>query len=599
MRRTRQRKVPTPGPQLLPSPQTPSAASNSEQKCSCELVKHWFQVFLANLFSHVGLCILVVGYSIAGAFLFESLENRPSLTPEPPGTRRENYDDDHHEPFLCEKDRVCVGTTDLDTVLLCVEQCIECCGTFKNGAMKAINRNNTVVAKLVKKQMYDASMSKGMRWKAVMAQTGQPLWTFSSALLFSITVITTIGYGNMTPETPEGRLCTILYALFGIPLMLIWLSKIGSLLGKVLTLIYTRLFCGCKRRHQHQRTITPSSPLPTVTIIDGPQDASVRVSTEITRSPTLDLNPTEPPLFGAPSGNVLKNALVPAPIMILAKSPSNPLLMNPTTTTTTADAVLLGAPTAQVLMNALAPLPLMWAAKSPTGSSGFFELGRPHSSLKLITTARLFERKGSVLMRRTTSENFLSSKARRPVDLIALRGRRHSLDHSDNCLNKDRAITREHLVELRPMSRREKPQSRAKSSCSSERQHRVATNLRRRTTGCCGGRDKDDDPVPYVLVLGIVVIYVCVGGGIFSRLEGWEFMEGFYFCFITLTTIGFGDFVPGQSTIAAARDNELTLILVVLYLILGLAIIAMAFTMLQKRVSKRCRRVAAMIGLRG
>jgi len=31
-------------------------------------------VFLTQLFSHVGLCALVVAYSIGGAFLFELLE---------------------------------------------------------------------------------------------------------------------------------------------------------------------------------------------------------------------------------------------------------------------------------------------------------------------------------------------------------------------------------------------------------------------------------------------------------------------------------------------------------------------------------------------
>lgn len=33
---------------------------------------------------------------------------------------------------------------------------------------------------------------------------------------------------------------------------------------------------------------------------------------------------------------------------------------------------------------------------------------------------------------------------------------------------------------------------------------------------------------------------------VFSHVEGWSFSEGFYFAFITLSTIGFGDYVVGE-----------------------------------------------------
>jgi len=41
---------------------------------------------------------------------------------------------------------------------------------------------------------------------------------------------------------------------------------------------------------------------------------------------------------------------------------------------------------------------------------------------------------------------------------------------------------------------------------------------------------------------------------IFSHVEGWSFSEGFYFAFITLSTIGFGDYVVGEK--GAATDHR-------------------------------------------
>lgn len=35
----------------------------------------------------------------------------------------------------------------------------------------------------------------------------------------------------------------------------------------------------------------------------------------------------------------------------------------------------------------------------------------------------------------------------------------------------------------------------------------------------------------------------------FSHVEGWSFREGFYFAFVTLSTIGFGDYVVGEDGI--------------------------------------------------
>ena len=109
----------------------------------------------------------------------------------------------------------------------------------------------------------------------------------------------------------------------------------------------------------------------------------------------------------------------------------------------------------------------------------------------------------------------------------------------------------------------------------------------------------EDVTVPFSLCLLVMAAYILGGALLFSQWEGWGYLDGSYFCFITLSTIGFGDMVPGGSMIGQMSDEEdmklepspfnKKFVLCSLYILLGMALIAMCFNLMQEKVVKGFR----------
>ncbi|XP_034943392.1 potassium channel subfamily K member 18-like [Chelonus insularis] len=198
--------------------------------------------FLACL----GICVLVFGYTLLGAFAFMALEG---------GFKIESPSDDAAARQLRANtvERLW-GITELLNVLykenwtrLAEREILD----FQEKMARSLNHDRSSFS------VYGGTIQRSSKGHDRLKDS-RPMsdrrWTFGSSLLYSLTLITTIGYGSVAPRTIWGRVITVVYALAGIPLMLVYLSTIGDVFARSFRRLYGRLChrnndCGKKQKN--------------------------------------------------------------------------------------------------------------------------------------------------------------------------------------------------------------------------------------------------------------------------------------------------------------------------------------------------------------
>lgn len=116
-----------------------------------------------------------------------------------------------------------------------------------------------------------------------------------------------------------------------------------------------------------------------------------------------------------------------------------------------------------------------------------------------------------------------------------------------------------------------------------ERLNTLITYLMRQVKKCFRMKNEDVSQTNVIIVtMSLSGLVLTAGSAAFSHYEDWSYINSFYYCFITLTTIGFGDFVALQ------KPNDLQqkphyVTFSIFFILFGLTVISAAMNLLVLR----------------
>ncbi|TPP62004.1 Potassium channel subfamily K 8 [Fasciola gigantica] len=169
-------------------------------------------------FTQIGLVLILIGYLVGGGFLFRALEldNESSVCYQ----KLNGY----LKKLNSSASRV-IGT---------VESTLD------------VDRRDSLVRDIMAnfaEQLFILDFQPSTDCTTILGTDHGGKWNLANAIYFCATIVTTIGYGHIVPVTFWGRISCIVYAVIGIPLMLIYLAIIGNLLARIFRMVYVNIIC--------------------------------------------------------------------------------------------------------------------------------------------------------------------------------------------------------------------------------------------------------------------------------------------------------------------------------------------------------------------
>ena len=195
-----------------------------------------WKIFTGILFSHFGLFILSIGYGALGAYIFILLE-LPAEELRYETKLNKTKDVEASIDYL--KNIFYFYATNVERYNYSVAE-------YRAAVYADLDTLKKFVVKYHNEYNYD------------MTDDWEYDWDFPKAWLFCITIMTTVGYGHISPKTDGGKLFCILYALIGMPLLIVFSVEIGDLMADAFRWFYSRICCRWCRVRRRDNELPPT-----------------------------------------------------------------------------------------------------------------------------------------------------------------------------------------------------------------------------------------------------------------------------------------------------------------------------------------------------
>nr|XP_006812256.1 PREDICTED: uncoordinated protein 58-like [Saccoglossus kowalevskii] len=467
--------------------------------------------------------------------------------------------------------------------------------------------------------------------------TGLPIeshWTILGSMIVCVTIITTIGYGHVTPETIGGRIFCMFYALVGVPLCFVVLADIGKLLARSLKSVCMKVDVylsnkSADRRRRSSKIRNSSKHL------DVSRLAYYGVCDEEREAINCKKKKRSKPMSESRRKSNVNGGNINR--LRTARSKVGMRLNNSTWDSST-DMLTQTTPdiTRSPLCNNIQPV----VEEIDEVDGGHFEENIPSSTepspasedddvsvnvkipRELLNKLRLDLTNGhneTGYGRRDENGELLINEV--ILDLLRqhhpVKHKHKPLSYSLSCRergSRKSSIATNQRRYSAPENRRRVGFSSAISQSVNDRHNSTwkselcsnAYNVESPRSSLASDfkfEEKDDEnkkreeenkdyEVPIIIVVLLLTLNNFAGALFFYKWqENWTFFQAFYFTFISLTTIGFGDIIP------VFGGHPSVLIATAIFLLFGLSLVSMTIALAQERFLKQAQKVANTIGV--